>query len=244
VASNEAVDPSGTVWVGCLSLRFNVEYDAWPVMEETIRAYRAEKGLPDVATDRDGLSPSMTLGDGLQESDRALIGARFASQLEEDLASLGGPLRVRIAPQSPNISIEGSGLACCGPGAPDLATLYGLAFTGADQLMVWAGFALGLRAIVKKLRERTGQPVYLDTGSAIFAAADAIQKETGEVDLTLAFSTEVNAGSDNMGWRPLDGFAVGFRDKSSVRIALMDRSGENMIVRLLPMPPTSESQPG
>jgi hypothetical protein len=244
VSSNEVVDPQGGMWVGCLNPRFNVEYDAWPLMEATIRAYRAEKGLPDVPIDPNGLSPLMTLGDGLQESDRVPIGARCASELEEDLGSVGGPLRVRIAPRPPNISIEGSGVAVCGPGAPDLATLYGLAFTGAEQLTVWAGFALGLHEIVKRLRERSGQPVYLDTGSAIFVAADAIQRETGENDLTLAFSTEVNAGSDNTGWRPLGGFAVGFRDRSSVRIALMDPCGENVVVRLLPMPLASGSQPG
>jgi hypothetical protein len=179
----------------------------------------------------------MTLGAGLAEADRVLIGNRFAAELEEDLASVSGPLRVSIAPQPPNINIEGSGIAVCGPGLPDLATLYGFAFTGAEHITVWAGFAFGVRQIVKRLRERTGQPVYLDTGSAIMVAADAIEKETGEYDLTFAFSTEVNSRtSASAGSRLPDGFAVGFRGESSVRIALMDPFGDSVAVGLLPLP--------
>ncbi|MGD0248451.1 MAG: hypothetical protein ABSB75_05285 [Candidatus Limnocylindrales bacterium] len=211
---------------GSLSPRFNLQYDGAPFLDRVIREYRRAKGLPE----------SDDLGSGLKEGDRAIIGARFAELLAEGLQPHAGPFLVSVQEKPPNINIEGSGVACCGPAGLDLVTLYGFAATAADQIVTWAALLVGVRSLIRRLRELTHQPVELDTGTAIIVAADAILGQTGERDLTLAFSTEVTGAlspSDQSG-HP-DGFAVGFRGDGSLRLALMDLAGERVVVRLVPM---------
>jgi hypothetical protein len=232
--SEQTMESEAHLVVGCQELFFGVEYVAHPLMVEVIHAYRADKGLPDISKQDVGY---LDLGDGLKEEDRAVIGNIFASRLERDLGAVSDLLRVGVGPMPPDIRIEGSGVSCCGPGFPDMVSIYGLAFTGVEQLTIWASFAVGLRQIVKRLRERTRHPVYLTRGTAIFIAADAIQRGNGEGDLTLAFSTEVNPHmTRDFGLPHVDGFAVGFRNKSSVRIVLMDPCGQKVVVRLLRLP--------
>jgi len=220
--------------VGCLPLRFALEYNGWPMMLEVIRAYRAEKGLPVVPPGQP--ENSRTLGSGLNEADRRLIGVRYAAALERELAPLAGPLQVRIDPSGPEILVDGHEPGTTGPGYLDVASIYQVAFTLATTVVVWAQFAGAVRSVADRLRERTGQRVRLNSGTAIFVAADAIFEETGERDLTLSFSTEMNPDAADESLPEVAGFAVGFRDKSSVRIALMDEFGERVVVRLVPLP--------
>ena len=217
--------------IGCLELTFGFEYNGWPVMEEVIRAYRIEKGL---SAETAGI---FSMGAGLNEIDRQLIGVRYAATLEKDLAPVAEPLLVRINPSGPEIPVDGHEVGVTGPGDFDFAALYGPALGLATTVVVWAEFADKVKSLVKWLRERTGDPVRLNTGTAVFVAADAIFKQTGDRDLTLSFSTEMNPDSGDQSILPeAAGFAVGFRDKSSVRIALMDEFGESVIVKLLPLP--------
>jgi hypothetical protein len=220
--------------IGCLELQFGLEYIGWPLMEEVIRAYRTEKGLPVVPAEVG--SEIVALGAGLNEADRQLIGVRYAAALEQELAPLAEPLHVRIDPRGPEINVHGHEVGMTGPGEVDFVALYGAAFTLATAVVVWAQFADTVKSVVKRLRERTGHPVRLNTGTAIFVAADAIFKETGERDLTLSFSAEMNPDAEVESLPEVAGYAVGFRDKSSVRIALMDEFGEHIVVRLLPLP--------
>jgi hypothetical protein len=235
----EDVDPTGTTYVGLISLRFNLRYDGWRFLERVIRDYRREKGLPEApASTPDGAWAGTYLGEGLKEADRSIIGARYADALRKELEAEQDEFRLGIPDNPPNIDIEGSGIRCMGPGG-DLLTLYGIVFTGAEQLVVWASLCLGVRALMRRLAELTDQPVELDTGSAVIVAADEILRETGERDLVLAFSTEVSPFEPNLSC-DVDGFAVGFRERASIRVALMDRQGEHVIVRLMPMPSVEE----
>jgi hypothetical protein len=109
------------------------------------------------------------------------------------------------------------------------------------QLVTLAGLAAIVRNLAQRLEKVTGRPVELDTGTAVLIAADAAFRETGERDLTLAFSTEV-AGAftpEDMSGN-VEGFAVGFRDDASIRLVLMDHFGEHLSVRLVPVPWASQ----
>jgi len=224
-------EPAG-VYLGHADMapaRFNLQYDGWPFLEEVIQGYRREKGLPESREFDD-------LGSGLKGPDRAVIGARFAELMKIELSSRAGPFGISVAEKPPNIDIDGSGVGVCGPVGLDLVTLYGFAITAADHIVTWAALAKGLRTLMRRLQKVARVPIELDTGTAIIIAADEIQRQTGERFLTLAFSVEI-AGAmceEDMSGNH-DGFAVGFRDRASLRVAVMDVVGGNAVVHLVPM---------
>jgi hypothetical protein len=212
---------------------FCLMYNAWPVMEGAIRTRRTEKGLPEVPEGQSDID----IGAGLNEADRQLIGARFGSALEADLAPVAGPLGVRVDHSGPDIRVEGYEVGICGPGVPDLVAMFAPALDLAATVVVLAQFADVVKAIARRLKELTEDSVYLNEGTAAIVAAKAVCDQTGEFDLTVAFSTAITGAispEDGSGGRP-DGFAVGFRGDASLRIVLMDLTGERIVVRLLPM---------
>jgi hypothetical protein len=155
------------------------------------------------------------------ESDEAKIRREYAHAVEDALDSVGGPVTTRAEPWG--------GPKTGGP-LPDqtyLIQLIGLALTGMATVVLLVDFVDVVRRMIAKAKSLTNKDVAISDGVAVILAADAIYARTGEGDLALAFVTPLNEYLPDLGEMDsaFDGWLVGFRSPTHLRIAHVDRLG-------------------
>lgn len=103
----------------------------------------------------------------------------------------------------------------------------GLLLQGATTVVLLVDFADIVHRLLTKARELTKHEVAVSDGLALILAAEAVERETGATDLTVAFVTPMIDYLPRVheGWSAFDGWLVGFRSDDSMQVVHIDRLG-------------------
>jgi hypothetical protein len=106
--------------------------------------------------------------------------------------------------------------------------LIGLALSGMATVVLLVEFADVVKRVIDKAKSLSKKEVAVSDGLAVILAADAIYARTGEGDLALAFVTSLNEYLPELGEMDsaFDGWLVGFRSPTHLRIVHIDRLGK------------------
>lgn len=149
-------------------------------------------------------------------------GQHYAVRLQEEVAPGIAPLTAEVEPWTgPKV---GGPL----PLQTELVWLLGLANDAIGDIVNLAAFAILIREGIARIRAATGNSPHVSDGLAAILAADAIFDETGVIELTLAFVTQLRKPLRNLdelesSW---DGFMVGYRTEGRLMIAHVRATGE------------------
>jgi hypothetical protein len=152
------------------------------------------------------------------------IGDEYAAMMDRELGEI-------VAGTGVSVQTEPWGGAPTGGYSPDqysAISLIGLAFDSMTNIVTVVGFAAIVRRLMVKAREMTGTDVAISNGDAVLLAADAIYRNTGDADLSLAFVTTMNAYLPTVDEMDpgSDGYLVGYRSEQQLHVVHVDWAGK------------------